>query len=92
MLTGVPGKHALSDTATDLADLLRSIVLNNQVVLGTVNAGPPAFAAAIIDLEACFQRWPVALDALLSKRIPIECALAQLMERRAGIKHVITFA
>jgi threonine dehydrogenase-like Zn-dependent dehydrogenase len=38
VLTGVPGRQAFVET--DPARLMRDIVLKNQVLLGTVNAGP----------------------------------------------------
>ena len=42
VVTGVPGLQAL--TEADPARLMRNLVLKNQVLLGTVNAGPEAFA------------------------------------------------
>ena len=48
MLTGVPGLQAFIEA--DPARLMRDMVLKNQVLLGTVNAGPDAFAAALRDL------------------------------------------
>ena len=49
VLTGVPGLQAF--VQADPARLMREMVLKNQVLLGTVNAGPDAFAAALRDLE-----------------------------------------
>ena len=45
VLTGVPGMEAF--VQADPARLMRDMVLRNQVLLGTVNAGPEAFAAAL---------------------------------------------
>src|SRR5262249_41300800 len=45
VLTGVPGLQAFVEA--DPARLMREMVLKNQVLLGTVNAGPGAFAAAL---------------------------------------------
>ena len=42
VLTGVPGLQAFVEA--DPARLMRDMVLKNQVLLGTVNAGPEAFA------------------------------------------------
>lgn len=75
----------------DLATLFRDMVLKNQVILGTVNAGPHDFSAAITDLEIFQQRWPAAMRALLTERVPIEQAREHILGQRAGIKSVISF-
>ena len=48
ILTGVPGKHGPVQFDTDT--IMRNMVLKNQCVLGTVNAGKDAFEHAIADL------------------------------------------
>ena len=88
VLTGVPGRQALIQA--DLATLFREMVLKNQVVLGTVNAGPHDFDAAIADLEVFNQRWPETVHALLAERTPIEQAVTCILERSSGIKSVIS--
>lgn len=88
VLTGVPGRQTLIEA--DPAALFREMVLKNQVVLGTVNAGPHDFRAAIADLEAFHQRWPDAVHALMAERTPIEQAVARILERPVGIKSVIS--
>src|SRR5205814_9889069 len=50
IFTGVPGKDQDVDLDTGL--IMKNLVLKNQVVLGTVNAGSDAFQAAIRDLQA----------------------------------------
>lgn len=87
VLTGVPGRQALIEA--DPATLLRNMVLKNQVVLGTVNAGPHDFEAAIADLATFYQRWPGAVRALIGKRTPIEQAIECILGRPEGIKSVI---
>ena len=87
ILTGVPGVQDLLEA--DPATLLRSIVLKNQVVLGTVNAGAQDFTTAITDLEIFFERWPTALHSLVGERLPIEQAPRALQGRPASIKSVI---
>ncbi len=89
VLTGVPGLQTLIEA--DPAELLREMVLKNQVVLGTVNAGPQAFSAAIADLETFYQRWPDAVRALMAERTPIEQAVERILRRPTGIKTVISF-
>ena len=89
VLTGVPGKQKLIEA--DPAALFRDVVLKNQVVLGTVNAGPQAFAAAIADLQTFYLRWPAAVSALMDERTPIDRAVQRILDRPAGIKSIISF-
>ncbi len=89
ILTGVPGLQSL--TEIDIAGLFRTMVLKNQVVMGSVNATGEAFAAAIHDLEVFSRRWPDALRTLIAGRYPIEQASNLLLRRTGGIKSVISF-
>jgi threonine dehydrogenase-like Zn-dependent dehydrogenase len=89
VLTGVPGKQTLIEA--DPAALFRDMVLKNQVVLGTVNAGPHAFAAAIADLQTFHLRWPDAVNALMDERTPIDRAVQRILDRPAAIKSIISF-
>jgi threonine dehydrogenase-like Zn-dependent dehydrogenase len=89
VLTGIPGMQTLIEA--DPAALFREMVLKNQVLLGTVNAGPQDFAAAIADLEMFHQRWPEAVSSLIDKRTPIEQAVERILDRPIGIKSVISF-
>jgi hypothetical protein len=90
MLTGVPGRRAPVALDTDL--LMRNLVLKNQIVYGTVNAGRDAFEAAVGDLGEFGKRWPEAIRALISGRHPVERARELLLGRSGGIKHVLAFA
>jgi glucose 1-dehydrogenase len=89
VLTGVPGLQDL--VQADPARLIRDMVLKNQVLLGTVNAGPDAFAAALRDLQRFRQQWPEVVRTLIAGRYPPEQAADLIMARPAGIKSVITF-
>jgi glucose 1-dehydrogenase len=89
VLTGVPGLQAFIEA--DPARLMRNMVLKNQVLLGTVNAGPEAFAAALRDLGAFRRRWPAVVSTLIAGRYPPEQAPELILGRPAGIKSVITF-
>ncbi len=89
VVTGVPGLQAL--TESDPARLMRDMVLKNQVLLGTVNAGPEAFAAALRDLDAFRRRWPAVVRTLIAGRYPPEQAADLIQGRPAGIKTVIAF-
>ncbi len=89
VVTGVPGLQAL--TESDPARLMRDMVLKNQVLLGTVNAGPEAFASALRDLDAFRRRWPAVVRTLIAGRYPPEQAPDLFQGRPAGIKTVIAF-
>jgi glucose 1-dehydrogenase len=89
VLTGVPGLQAFIEA--DPARLMRDMVLKNQVLLGTVNAGPDAFAAALRSLHVFQRRWPAAVRTLIAGRYPPEQALDLILGRPAGIKSVIAF-
>jgi len=89
VLTGVPGLQAFVEA--DPASLMRDMVLKNQVLLGTVNAGADAFASALADLEEFRRRWPAVVEALIAGRYPPEQAPDLILGRPAGIKSVIAF-
>jgi threonine dehydrogenase-like Zn-dependent dehydrogenase len=89
VLTGVPGLQAF--VQADPASLMRNMVLKNQVLLGTVNAGTEAFAAALQHLEEFARRWPDASGTLIAGRYPPEQATELLLGRPKGIKSVISF-
>ncbi len=89
ILTGVPGIEAF--VQSDPAGLMRSMVLNNQILLGTVNAGPEAFAAALADLQRFAARWPEATSTLIGGRHRPEEAPDLIFGRTTGIKTVISF-
>src|SRR5262249_33241925 len=56
VFTGVPGRKGPIPVDTDV--LMRSLVLKNQVVFGTVNAGRSSFESAVRDLDSFTQKWP----------------------------------
>ena len=89
VLTGVPGLQAFIEA--DPARLMRDMVLKNQVLLGTVNAGTDAFASALGSLDAFRRRWPAAVRTLIAGRYPPEQAPDLILGRPTGIKSVITF-
>jgi threonine dehydrogenase-like Zn-dependent dehydrogenase len=89
VLTGVPGMQAFIEA--DPARLMRDMVLKNQVLLGTVNAGPDDFASALRNLDFFRNRWPEAVQTLIAGRYPPEQAPELILGRPAGIKTVIAF-
>lgn len=89
VLTGVPGVQAFIET--DPARRMRDMVLKNQLLLGTVNAGPDDFASALRNLDLFRQRWPEAVHTLIAGRYPPEQAAELILGRQKGIKTVIAF-
>jgi len=89
IFTGVP---ALGDARyVDTDAIMRNAVLNNQVILGTVNAGKEAFEAAIDMLGATRLRWPGVAPALITGRYPLDAYRDLLLGQSGGIKNVISF-
>jgi threonine dehydrogenase-like Zn-dependent dehydrogenase len=88
IFSGVPGLKGPVPVDTDF--IMRNMVLKNQVVFGTVNAGRDAFEAAIRDLDEFRKRWPDATRRLISGYYPIEKFKDPLFSN-AGIKNVIRF-
>jgi glucose 1-dehydrogenase len=89
ILTGVPGMEAF--VQSDPASLMRQLVLKNQVLLGTVNAGRDAFAAALVDLENFDRRWPGSTSSLIAGRHTVDEAHDLIFGRTTGIKSVVSF-
>jgi threonine dehydrogenase-like Zn-dependent dehydrogenase len=89
VMTGVPGHKGPAPVDTD--GLMRNMVLKNQLILGTVNAGQDAFQAAIRDIGAFMQRWPDAVRALITGRHPVEAYRELLLGTPTGVKNVIAF-
>lgn len=89
VFTGVPGRKGPIELDADL--IMRNLVLKNQVVYGTVNAGRDAFETAIRDLTDFMGRWPEAVRSLITGRYPIEAYQDVILGRRDGIKNTIRF-
>jgi threonine dehydrogenase-like Zn-dependent dehydrogenase len=87
IFTGVPGRKGPIEVDTDL--MMRNLVLKNQVVFGTVNAGRDSFENSIRDLGTFTKRWPEAVKSLITGRFPMEAYRDLLLGRSAGIKNVI---
>jgi threonine dehydrogenase-like Zn-dependent dehydrogenase len=90
VFTGVPGRKAAIEVDTDV--IMRNLVLKNQVVFGTVNAGVEAFQAAIRDVALFQERWPSAVRGLITGRYPVDAHRDLLVGPAQGIKNVLTFA
>ena len=88
IFTGVPPQKLPVPVETDL--IMKNLVLKNQVVLGTVNAGRESFEAAARDLEEFMKRWPDTVRSLITGRYPMEAFRDVVSGRATGIKEVIT--
>jgi threonine dehydrogenase-like Zn-dependent dehydrogenase len=86
ILTGVPGKHGPVGIDTD--KIMRNLVLKNQCLLGTVNAGKDAFQNAVDDLTAFYAAWPDAVTSLITGRFPLE-RFAEPIHSQTGIKNIV---
>ena len=90
IFTGVPGRGGPMEIDTNY--IMKDVVLKNQVILGSVNAPPHSFEAAIRDLGIFVERWPQAVRPLITARYPIERALEPLANNAGGIKNVVQIA
>jgi threonine dehydrogenase-like Zn-dependent dehydrogenase len=66
--TGIPGGNRPLNLP--VGNLMKQLVLKNQVVLGSVNASIQHYQMAIEDLQASLQKWPSAIKAVITDRIP----------------------
>jgi len=89
VFTGVPGRKGPVPVDTDL--LMRGLVLKNQVVFGTVNAGLSCFESAVRDLGTFRERWPDAVRSLITSRRAVDDYRELLLGKPEGIKNVLTF-
>jgi threonine dehydrogenase-like Zn-dependent dehydrogenase len=90
VFTGVPSLKGPIPVDTD--EIMRNMVLNNQLMVGSVNAPPQAFQSAIQHLAVFAQRWPAALHSVIAARFPLERALDALQNQAGGVKNVVTVA
>lgn len=89
VFTGVPGRKAPIELDADR--IMRNMVLKNQALIGTVNAGRDSFEDAVRDLQTCMSRFPDAVRALISAKIPIDEAPQAVLSKSAGIKTLVQF-
>ncbi len=86
-LTGV--SHGGQRMSVDVAQLNRSIVLENDVVFGTVNANRRHYEAAVKALERADQSW---LARLITRRVPLSGWAQALRNEPDDVKVVIDLA
>lgn len=85
-LTGIPAEGAAAEIAVGRS--LREMVLKNQVVFGTVNAGRRDYLAAIQQLEQFMFLFPESVHKLITSRRPLGEA-SSMLAHRDGIKNVV---
>jgi threonine dehydrogenase-like Zn-dependent dehydrogenase len=89
IMSGVPGPGRPAEM--DLDEIMRDVVLKNQVVFGTVNASRSAFEESVGYLERFMLLFPDSVHRLITKRAALDDAPA-LLSRGGGIKNVIELA
>lgn len=92
VMTGIPaGEKA---TALPAASLMRQIVLNNQVVFGSVNASHQNFVQGVADLARFRELWGGDMvKALITERVPLERYMEAIdAPEKGGIKSIVEIA
>jgi threonine dehydrogenase-like Zn-dependent dehydrogenase len=87
LVTGVPGHAAPARVET--GPFLRDLVLENRAVIGSVNAGPEDFDAAIRDLAAIDRRCPGPLRQVVTGRFPLDRAAEATGKGKDAVKSVV---
>jgi len=87
ILTGVPALGKPIPVDADL--IMRNLVLRNQLIFGTVNAGREDHEKALANLGIFQERWPRVLPSMIAGRFSLD-SVRELLERKPpGIKHVV---
>ena len=90
ILTGIPAGHCAAQLQA--CDLIREMVLDNQVMIGSVNAARGHFQMAVDDLVQAHLRWPGQVERLITHRYtPAEAAAALREHPEDEIKAVIVW-
>ena len=87
ILTSVTGASRSLEVPADVIN--QKLVLNNVLVLGTVNAKSDDFRQGIADLSDAERRWPGFLGALITRRVALADAARALPHDPSQIKTVV---
>src|SRR5207253_4941717 len=87
ILTSVTGAKRSTLLPADLIN--QNLVLDNVLVLGTVNAKSDDFRPGIADLAEAEGRWPGFLGALITHRVSLADAARALSHDPSQIKTVV---
>lgn len=79
VLTGVPGDGP--PLTIDGAKLMRNIVLENQIVFGSVNANKTHFEQAVMDLEDAENKWKGVVQQFITNRVAPD-NFAEVLEKK----------
>ena len=91
VLLGIPGGER--EIPLPGAELLRRIVLNNQILLGSVNAARAHFQLAIDELQCAHYRWGQHIEQLITHHFPYaQFAKALAQHNPDDIKIVVDWA
>lgn len=85
-LTGVPAEAATAEVNAGRA--LRKIVLRNEVLFGTVNAGRRDHLSAIQHLEQFMVLFPESIRKLITHCVSLD-EVPQVLKQKRGIKDVV---
>jgi len=78
-------------TTMELNSIMRNIVLENQMIMGTVNASRAAFQSAVEQLGVFMSLFPESVRSLITDRVSLEEA-PELLRNPSGIKQVLCLA
>ena len=91
MPTGIPGGDR--PLQLDGAELIRSLVLKNLLMVGSVNASRDHFQMAVDHLAEADRRWPGWVQRLITARVPLAGFDAALHQHTPDeIKNVIDWS
>ncbi|WP_257461898.1 glucose 1-dehydrogenase [Archangium lipolyticum] len=90
VFTGVPESE---EEELDQGEMMKQWVMNNQVLIGTVNAAAVDFEAALEDLGRFRTKWPGKTERLITARHrPEDYAQVVNGEKRTDIKDILVFS
>lgn len=65
--TGIAGGNRISNIGA--AEIMRQMVLKNQVVVGSVNASPAHYKIAVNDILESYKKWPQEMKKLITTKM-----------------------
>jgi threonine dehydrogenase-like Zn-dependent dehydrogenase len=89
LFSGLPAGD--EPTTMELNGIMRKIVLENQMIMGTVNASQAAFELGVEQLGLFMTLFPDSVRSLITDRVNLEKA-PDLLRHPGGIKQVLTIA
>lgn len=90
VFTGVPEPHGTVTVSG--GTLIHDLVMKNQVILGSVNAGKKHWELAISDLEKAKEKWGKTIEKFISSRLSCDQFQQAISEdSKEDIKKVLTW-